>query len=250
MKKSEIRTTQELFWAVVPLLWGIYIWLFGFGVCKSLLTFLPWQLSYVLRITLPLSLIIWKFKNQFNHNRLFPITACDIKIPTVPWEFFVSLIICSLSFLLIATPFIDIQNYPALEAFLFGVVISSIIEEFIARPLFVAFKISKIRFLILNSISSLAFTFMHLGYYHNWAQQISTLARWGTIPIPGLGHFLFSFMLSTIAYQTKRIEWPLLFHILSNATWWTQSYYQISIYGVHIIIGLFTLKCAYNIVKK
>ena len=64
-----------------------------------------------------------------------------------------------------------------------------------------------LEFILFNIISSVAFTFMHAGYFPKGESTITLLTN---------GHLAFSFMLGLITYKTQRIELPIMLHMLSN----------------------------------
>jgi len=85
---------------------------------------------------------------------------------------------------------------------------SSYLEELFSRSIFVKYDLSLLEFMVINTISSCAFTLMHLGYRGFEDMSLSQLLL--------NGHFEFSFLLGIIAYKTKRIELTTILHVLHN----------------------------------
>lgn len=200
MKNFNILTELKNFlWLLLPLLWGGIIWMAGWGITAIIR--IPLALTYLAM----LSILIWLFFPLLEKARKeYKCTFFDHSLLLLPWYFFVAVTFIGLS----ARLFYFENNYPIINSLIFGIFGSACIEELLARMIFVRYRMSFIRLLIYNVISSLAMTFMHMGFEQTSAPLTDYLFV--------RGHFIFSFALGLIAYKSRRIELTMIVHMLSN----------------------------------
>ncbi len=193
----------KLFWALAPLLWGAFTWFLAFGKGSCI------PLSYAIRMIIPILLLSWYFRKTFDKTaKTIEVRFFGYQIPLINWRFIISLTTLLLFGLWIYTLFFSAPIPAVLSSIIFGVMASSSLEELMARSYFIKYKMSGLQFLFFNFITSISFTLMHAGYTET-PQPLYQLFFIN-------GHFLFSFMLGILAYKSKRIEIPLLIHMLSN----------------------------------
>ena len=181
-------------WALAPLVWGIFSWLVWHN---TIVTSFPFRL---LILTSGASIIVIRcfgsFFQKALHQRLYFL---NYSIPLLPWWAF--LLFVWIGVFTCLTPLCD---YPIISAVTQGILVYSILEEFITRSFFIRYRMRMVEFFILNALSALSFSLMHCFYGESLLQALT------------VGHFGFSFILSCIVYKTNRIELTILLHMLAN----------------------------------
>jgi len=199
MKNYKLLIT-EFFWALAPLGLGAFIWFMSWGYASSLFIY---PVDFLFRYAVISGIIIIFFRKSLNDSLKNKLLFFDRQIPLPPWWVFLLLIFSGLAVIL----FTPLKQYATIQNLVYGVIISATIEEFIARSFFIKYKMGLWEFLLLNTISSLAFTFMHSFYNQEFVSCFDLMQR---------GHFPFSFMLGIIVYKAQRIELTIILHMLSN----------------------------------
>lgn len=190
---------NKIWWSLAPLAWGILTWFLAFGPGQFLF------ISYSMRLLIGIILLTTIFYKTLEYRRLHTnVLLFDIPIYFPSWLlfFFTSIV------LLIINIFFFKYDTAFLNSMTFIIFAGSLLEEFISRDFFIKYEMKGLEFIIFNFISATTFTLMHSGY---------------STPTPNIwnlfferGHFPFAFLLNIIAFKTKRIELPLIIHMLSN----------------------------------
>lgn len=192
---------QKILWSIAPIAWGAFVWFMGWGLGSTLIP--KYSFNYISRYVVAIAATVYFFGTSFRHaykNYHIYIFRYAVLLPA--WSYFVGLVL--IASCLSATPLI---NYELIASLIRGVIVSAIVEELIARSFFVKYKMRLKEFIIFNTLSSLAFTYMHAFYMQESIGMHELLQR---------GHFSFSFMLGAVVYKTRRIELSMFLHMLSN----------------------------------
>ncbi|MGE0207354.1 MAG: lysostaphin resistance A-like protein [Candidatus Babeliales bacterium] len=199
--KSYKRNAEKLLWTLAPLAFGSFVWAMGWGFGSYLVPYYP--LNYLLRVVVASAITIFFFRKTFDYatqHYELQFFGYTVKLPS--WWIFIAL-----ALLVSCFNFTPLARFETMQSLIGGVFVSAIIEEFIARSYFVKYKMSAPTFIVLNILSSLAFTFMHIFYTKDMHMDVVNLLS---------NHFEFSFMLGIIVYKTQRIELSIILHMLSN----------------------------------
>lgn len=203
LKNQLVINSGKLFWVIFPALWGAITWFFAWGPGNAL------PISYPIRqLTGILILIAYFYKTlQYtsSHNQIF-LFEYPLRIPN--WKILIYTNITLLIIYSIYLQFFSWDYSPVFSSLVMGMITSSILEELVARAFFLKYRMTGLQFIILNLISSCAFTIMHAGF----EQPAPTFYDLFFLR----GHFEYCFLLGIIAYKTQRIEVSMLLHITSN----------------------------------
>lgn len=189
------------FWALGPIWWGFFTSFMAWGYGGMLFGYQP--LNFLIRVLTAIAAITYFFGkslNQAEQTYYIKFFAYTLKVPS--WRYFVIAI-----FVGCAIYFTPLRQYEVMHSLVLGILISSIIEEFVTRSIFVRYDMPLRQFLLLNIITSTAFTYMHTFYEISGVSILQLIQN---------GHFQFSFALGLLIYKTKRIELTMLIHMLAN----------------------------------
>ncbi len=206
LKKSPIFILQ-LFG---PIIWGGLTWLFAFGPMARYLHIFgsfSYQVNFLARSLVGLLVFYLLFRNKIEWNKKESfVSFFNYTIP-LPSLSFLTLIV--FSGILVSFFFRPLWEFPILNSLVLAVLISAFFEELFTHTIFCIYQFNISTFLIFNLFSSVLFGLMHAGYSPIGYTQLFQFAFNEHIP--------FSFLLGIIAYQTKRIEIPIILHMISNA---------------------------------
>jgi membrane protease YdiL (CAAX protease family) len=192
---------QKIACSALPLVWGGFVCFMGWGPGSTVIS--SHWLNFVIQAVSAALLITYAFGSALqNASKKYHTTFFGYSFPLPSWRFFILLPViaaCCSSVPLFQGDF--------MSSLIRGVMVSSIIEEFITRSFFITYRMGLREFILFNTLSSLAFTFMHGFYIQGGVDMYELLQR---------GHFAFSFMLGVIVYKTQRIELAIILHMLSN----------------------------------
>ncbi len=192
------------FLSLLPLVWGLCTAILIHG--GGFFAHVPYTFVALIAL-LALTGIFYSSLEFARKNYRLKFFEYDLKLP--PWLLLVAV---TATGLIVATMFkilgIPYQNFPALISLITGVGASACIEELLARTAYVKFPMTTAQALFFNLLSSLAVTYMHVGFEESRAPLLDYLFL--------RGYYVFSFSLGLIAYKTKRIELCILLHMLSN----------------------------------
>lgn len=197
---------EKSFFALMPIFFGIFIWQMAWGFGQKL--FAGWavqyQLSLLLRAIIAFGFCLLFFSDSYVKNENVPVSFFNKRIYLIPWWFFIVL-----SFLALGSSFlfIPLWEHPFVQSIILGLIFSSCIEELVTHSMFQKYSMKWSEFLVFNSINSIAFMLMHAGYVQDNLNFVQLLSN---------GHIQFSFILGIITFQTRRIEIPIILHLLSN----------------------------------
>lgn len=198
--KAQQHYFGKIFWAMAPLFWGILTWFLAWGPGRLL------PISYELRVLVALIALLAYFYKTLEYKRInTKVMLFDLPLPVPGWQWFAA---PAIILLIVQSFFPCTAEATVLSSMAFGVFAGPILEELLARFLFIKYRMGTAEFILFNVISATTFTLMHAGY---------------CMPMPALhdlffvkGHFYFAFILGIIAYKTQRIEIPIIIHMLSN----------------------------------
>jgi membrane protease YdiL (CAAX protease family) len=231
----------KLFWACAPLLLGLSNWFFIFGPGA------PLRFPFSLRLLISILFLSWYFSKTLDKASVTnQVTFFEYRLPMIHWRL---LIIPAIILLLFYWVYSVFGSPPELlRAIIISVLGGCCLEELLSRAFFIKYRMSGMQFMIFNFISATSFTIMHM---------------WGSRPFPsvemlfGRGHFIFGAFLGILAYNSQRIEIPILVHMASNFFRYvvptlilktTPS--MIYIYGIQIIEYILLAGIAYTTYKK
>lgn len=185
--------------ALLPICWGALSWL------TIALSYQPLGISgaswYSLRFVIGWLIVYFLFRNSLRQSLSSTVYFFQTALPVPPYTLFVALM------------FVSMALYWWTAVTFFSLMAISIIEEFFSRIVFIKYPhLTPNKFLLLALISSASFALMHWFYQFDFC--------YGFTACEGINkfadHSAFGFLLAMIAYKTKRIELPIIVHIVSN----------------------------------
>ena len=220
------------FCIIGPLAWGAFTWAMAFGgLSYYIIPFcaVSYQINLLIRAiigTLFICIFFGSSLQQATKQYIPTVFGFRVLIPT--WWQLISVVFLAISLSFFVTP---LWEYPIINSLVLGILISSFFEELVTRSSFVKYSMSLFEFIIFNILSSIAFSFMHIGYeqclHFNFIEQIYI-------------HGLFSFFMGILVYKTRRIEITMMLHAFSNLPYLFklglgESYYVYISYFSHFI---------------
>lgn len=198
----------KIIWSLAPIGWGLFTWFmaFGPGAKYIMLGKYSYQFNIAIRAFMGFSLVIGFFGKYFNNSQSNTPFWFDIKLYLIPWRILIAIVFLGIG---LSFFFVPLWQYEALNSIVLGVLLSACIEELIAHSIFVKYPMKGFEFVCFNLLSSISFAFMHMGYSADFYITKDMFIE----------HIAFSFLMGSLAYETKRIELPIICHMLSNLSY-------------------------------
>lgn len=194
---------EKLFWSFAPLAWGAFVWFVGWGYGSQLISYGGPNL--LLRTLIVVCPVIVCFANSYNKaQQNYHVTFFNYLIPLPSWKLFIIAPILASCLAFFLTP---LWEYKILHSLILTVIISSCLEELITHSIFIKYPMRLWEFLFFNTLTATTFTLMHAGYTY----ELPSLTQLFTT-----GYFPFGFAMGILAYRTRRIEIPIIYHLTSN----------------------------------
>lgn len=211
MQKDLSQRTNSLLILALPILWGVLTFLclkmfdvHRFSIAKT--GDIWWLVRMAALIPLWIQLSKWNLLDDNMHTIRFG----KISIPLGNWKFWLSIAYAMAVFASFG-PHLGFVTRAT-----FGAIVSPIFEEYLIRaPLRRWFKAGYLKLLIATTLSSALFALMHWFYLPDFGASMSFEEHQTKF----LAHFIFGFVLAVIYFATKRIQIPLILHIISNLRW-------------------------------
>lgn len=214
----------KIMWSLAPIGWGLFTWFiaFGSGAKYIVLGKYSYQFNLLLRSIMGFGLITYFFGKYYNYAQL-NITPFwfDIKLYLVPWRILIGIVFLGIG---LSFCFVPLWQYVAINSIVLGVLLSPCIEELISHSIFVKYSMNGFEFVCFNLLSSISFAIMHMGYSADFYITKDMFIE----------HIAFSFLMGLLAYETKRIELPIICHMLSNFSY-TFMVFVLGIQSVYLL---------------
>ncbi len=187
-----------------PVLWG----LLTFWGPPMPFTYHPllYQVKMLIRLLIAYGVVWLLWGKQLDYAaQNFRVYLFGYRLPLPSWHYLVWAVA---SAIVLSFPFLPLWEYPIIMSFVQATLLSSCIEELATHAMFAVYPFTPLLFFMLNIIASSTFGLMHAWYC------VDPIASWCDLAFGS--HFVFAFLLGIIAYQTRRIEIPIILHTLSN----------------------------------
>ena len=203
--KSIKKFLIRILYSLLPLAYGIFVWIIDYKLSSYIRLEYPFNILFRTSITIGIiALLFGKSLNKAYETNQLQFFGYNFNIPS--WKYFAASVPFAILINLLQKNE-PIINFEFGRSLIYGVIVSVIIEELIARSFLIKNKINISQFFLFNTISSIAFTIMHTFYYQDGISLHQLILN---------GHFAFSFTMGILAYKTQRIEVPIIIHMLSN----------------------------------
>lgn len=193
-----------MFGLCAPILWGLLT--FWGPPLPFLCHPIAYQVKMLIRFLIAYGVIwlLWGKRLNYAANNIL-VYIFGYRLPLPSWH---HLLLLVLKVLIVSFAWTPLWENVIVLSFVQATLLSSCIEELTTHTIFAVYQFTPLLFFVLNIIASTAFGVMHAWYC------AEPVASWCSLAFGG--HFIFAFMLGVIAYQTRRIEIPIILHMLSN----------------------------------
>ena len=201
-KEGEAMLKKIMLSLTLPLGLGCLGGLYNYGAFP-INNYYYWMIEAVLVLTM----LSFVFRKDWEKSQGRKIEFFNYVLPPFKLKYFVLFA----GFLLLIKPFIPKEYHMITH----GVVSLPILEELTGRSIILRAQGTK-QFFILALLSSAAFSFMHWLYEPNLLSSLFTNFELMPFFDKFFDHFSFSFIAAILVYNTKRLEFAMLLHIVSN----------------------------------